>query len=150
MTDITENSQRVVVVFDRSLEHESRSGKEYGSWSERWSCSITAVKATDEEPDHEDDVFLIGPGDTAYVIAVKCSQGDSYGTADGKLECVHAFADKQAAQAAHDIYAASEQGRSFTFKDDFGREIRMGDPAVSSTIFDTREEVEILEMAITR
>lgn len=88
------------------------------------------------------EVFLI-PEDanTVFVVYMKYSDGNSFGSADGKIDILHCCANET---AAHDLAKSMQENMgkfSFEIIDDFGREISVSNPA--SDYFSSCEELVV-------
>lgn len=106
--------------------HSEREEEQYGSWSEDYDFSIDKVSVVKEDykSSYDEDVYAISDdATTAYVIVMRYSTGDSFGHADGKGEVIHAFGDRFVAETALERIEKQKDEWTFTFKDDFGREI---------------------------
>jgi len=149
MSVVPENARRVVVEVERDLVHSKSAKKQFGSWSKRWDCSVSAVRLTDETPDEENDAFLVGPGKEVHVLILRYSDGDSYGRESGMLDVIHAFADAALADRAKEIFATAEKFEPMTFEDDFGRAITMPACSTSNSYFESHQDIEVVTMEIT-
>lgn len=117
---------RIVVRSSEICTYSEHDGELYGSWSEDYDFSIDRVSVVKEDykPSYNEDAYQIADDATnAYVIVMRYSTGDSFGQADGKGEVIHAFGNREIAQAALEIINTQQDEWSFTFKDDFGREV---------------------------
>lgn len=106
--------------------HSEHDGEQYGSWSEDYDFYVDSVNVVKDDYNsaYDEDVFVISDDATnAYVIVMRYSTGDSFGQADGKGEVIHAFGNREVAQAALDVIEKQKDEWTFTFKDDFDREI---------------------------
>lgn len=140
---------RVIPSVDRMIVSSRWPQEEYGSWSEEMSCSVIGVRHDEHGEGGIEDAYLIADGSTeAHVLAVTYADGDSFGSATGKLAIIHVFGDRQRAEAALAGYEASPTGESFTFEDDFGRSISMSDPAGCDSVFSSRSDVSITTLPI--
>lgn len=149
MNGVPEGAQRVVVEFNRELVSSKHSGREYGSWSRKWECSLSSVTRTDRDASGDDDAFLIGPGSMAHVLIVRYDDGDSYGSETGLIDVIHAFSDLRAAEAAKTLYEANKEFEGIVFEDDFGRCITMPLSTSHNSYFETIRSIGIVSMEIT-
>lgn len=118
---------RIVVRSSEICTHSESEDRDWGwSWSKDYDFSIDRVRVVKEDykPSYDEDGYQIADDATnAYVIVMRYSTGDSFGHADGRGEVIHAFGNREIAQAALEVIKTQEDEWSFVFKDDFGREI---------------------------
>lgn len=118
-------------------------GGRYTKWSQAHDSSIVNVMRG-RDPSGDEDSFLIeGDATEAHVLSVTFESGDSFGGSKGQIGVIHVFGNMARAEAAKAIYEASKEQSNFMFEDDFGRSVRMSDPAGCGEVYVIRESVDI-------
>jgi hypothetical protein len=119
---------KVLVEYDERCTHSEREPKQYGSWSEQYSSSITNVRriSDDEDRPYRSDVFAVPEGtDKVYVVYMIYSTGDSFGRREGNIDVIHCTAREDAAHALADKITKNADEYSIEFVDDFDRPIKI-------------------------
>lgn len=137
--------QTVTPVIDSRCVSESREPGKYANWSKSNDSTVKGVvKGRVESPYSDEDAFLIdGTATEAHILSVTYENGDSFGTESGQISVIHVFGNMERAEAAKAVYETTPVGKWFEFEDDFGRVVRMGDPADGGSVCAIRERVDI-------
>lgn len=107
------------------------SQEEYGTWSEQWGFTLYKASLTDYSGCDDDfPVNPVKPGDDIWVLYLIYSDGNSFGSADGKGLIIWAFADASVAKQAlaECEHAIEQENQSFVFNSDAGKKITIGNP----------------------
>lgn len=104
--------------------------EEYGDWSEQYEFTLDKASLSGHSGDDDFPVNPVKLGDDIWVLYLTYSDGDSFGSADGKGLIIWAFADASVAkQALADCERAIEtENQSFVFSSDAGKTITTGNP----------------------
>lgn len=104
--------------------------EEYGNWSEQYEFILDKASLSDHSSDDDFPVLPVKLGDDIWVLYLTYSDGDSFGSADGKGLIIWAFADASVAKRAlHDCeHAIETENQSFVFSSDAGKTITIGNP----------------------
>lgn len=103
--------------------------EEYGTWSEQYEFTLDKASLSDYRGD-DFPVNSVKLGDDIWVLYLTYSDGNSFGSADGKGLIIWAFADASVAKRAlHDCeHAIEKENQSFVFISDDGKTITTGNP----------------------
>jgi len=118
-------------------------GGRYTEWSQAHESSIADVVRGRDPSGNEDSFLIEGDATQAHVLSVTFTSGDSFGGSSGQIGVIHVFGSMARAEAAKAIYEASKEQSNIMFEDDFGRSVRMSDPAGSGEVYVIRESVDI-------
>lgn len=122
---------RVYVTYDEICTHNERSPEQYGDWSESYDSRVTGAYQIDEDEraPYGSETFVV-PDDTTdvYVVYMIYRTGDSFGSADGKIDIIHCTASEESADKLAKYITENSDEYSIKFTDDFGREISLYNP----------------------
>lgn len=119
---------RVLVEYEEICTHNERERKQYGSWSEHYSSSVTGVRVIGEDDDrpYHSEVFTVPDGtEKVYVVHMIYSTGDSFGRSEGNIDIIHCTASEDAAHALADKITKNPDEYTIEFQDDFERDIKI-------------------------
>ena len=141
---------KILVSYCSGCTHSDNSDEMYGAWSAVYDFDITSVYRIDDDKDetsYNADAFLIADDSaTAYVIVMRYSTGDSFGSSNGHGEIIHAFGNEEIANKALDSIREQEDNYTITFTDDLGRDISYSNPGAG--YFESVDSIEIEKFPI--
>ena len=119
---------KVLVEYSELCTHSERENKQFGSWSENYSSSITNVRVVGDDEDRpwRSDVFTVPEGtEKVYVVYMIYSTGDSFGPSTGNIDIIHCTANEDSAHALAEKITKNPDEYSIEFVDDFDRPIKI-------------------------
>ena len=135
---------KLYVKTDEYCTHSHREDRDYGEWSETYSFTVDGVylnKTPGERYDMVEVAFDAKVGDTAAVLYMTYSTGDSFGSSTGNGEVIWVFPDGDTAVRAMRKYQANMEKFSVEFDDGFGNLIKMHNPAAG--YFERLEDIDV-------
>ncbi len=135
---------KVAVASTESQDSYWHDGEQWGSWTASYSFSIDGVKEVgdDYQTSYGEDVYLVADGSTViHVIYMRYGDGDSFGHADGRGDVLHAFGNREKAEAALKSLQAHKDDFSVKVMDDLDREVSMWNPGAG--YFESIDEIGI-------
>lgn len=128
-----------------------KSEEEYGSWSQEYNFNVIHVSLEDSNRYTTENFTIpgeINSGDEVFVLYMIYSSGDSFGSSSGNGEVLWVFTDKDIAEAASKIWAASNEIDSVSFKIEDGSTVTLSNQ--SSGYFENISNVEISSFIVNK
>ena len=136
---------KLYVKYDEHTLHYHREDKDYGDWEESLSFSVDSVHLSRGDDGCRYEEFEVAfdakVGDTAAVLYMTYSTGDSFGSSDGNGEVLWVFPDGDTAVRAMRKVQTNIKQYSIEFDDGFGNKIVMNNPAAG--YFEHLENIDI-------
>lgn len=142
---------KVCVEYEETCIHSEEEGGSYGSWSEDYSSSVTGayIIGDDEKAAYASETFIVPDGtDTVYVVYMIYRTGNSFGSADGKIDILHCTASSDAAHKLASIVTSNPHSGMIKFTDDFGRDISIDNRGAG--YFERISFVEVVQFDISK
>lgn len=113
--DESEKSKRIYYTYSRDCIESHHSGERYGDWSAEYNCEVTGLYLKVPSPVYYDPIDLYGNTDCkkAWVVIVKYSDGDTFGSSSGNLCAYAAFSHKAEAEKCMKEILAEKSMRKF-------------------------------------